>query len=297
LLALKHLDEYMKGYSMNDLQLAHRPVTKAEAQIRKPVTDVTEALFDFTCRSKNFRFEERPSDSPFVAAVWRTQAETVWSTHMKNPGPFLFPAVSHWGLVVTKQHGKTTLTLWGPGTKATPAPCPGEAELFGIIFQRGAFLPSLPPGIVRDRRDAVLPEATSQSFWLNGSTWQFPDYDNADTFVDRLVRSGLLVRDDIVDAVAQGQLKDLSLRSAQRRFRHATGLTHSMVRQMERARCAKELLQQGISIGDTIDQAGYYDQAHLTRSLKRFSGLTPAQVVRLSQPQDLSFLYKTGRSD
>ena len=297
LLALTYLDKCMKGYYMNDLQLAHIPVTKAETRIRKPATDVTEALFDFTCRSKNFRFEERPSDSPFVAAVWRTQAETVWSTHMMNPGLFLFPAVSHWGLVVAKQHGKTTLTMWGPGTRATPAPCPGEAELFGIIFQRGAFLPYLPPGIVRDRRDTVLPLATSTSFWLGGSAWQFPDYDNADTFVDRLVRGDLLVRDDIVDAVTQGQLKDLSLRSAQRRFRHATGLTHSLVRQMERARLAKELLEQGVSIFDTIDQAGYYDQAHLTKSLKRLIGLTPAHIVRLSQPQELSFCYKTGRAD
>src|SRR5260370_8603136 len=254
LLALKHLDNCMKGYSMNDPQLAHRPVTKAEARIRKPVTDVTEALFDFTCRSKNFRFEERPSDSPCVAAVWRTQAETVWSTHLKTPGPFLFPAVSHWGLVVTKQHGKTTLTLWGPGTKATPAPCPGEAELFGIIFQRGAFLPSLPPGIVRDRRDTVLPLATSTSFCLNGSTWQFPDYDNADTFVDRLLRSGLLVRDDLVHAVANGQLKDLSLRSPQHPFRPATGLTHRMVRQMKPASYAKEPLHHRISIALTLLQ-------------------------------------------
>ena len=90
LLALTRLDKCMKGYSMNDLQLAHIPVTKAETRLRKPVTDVTEALFDFTCRSKNFSFEERPSDSPFVAAVWRTQAETVWSTHMMNPDLFLF---------------------------------------------------------------------------------------------------------------------------------------------------------------------------------------------------------------
>src|SRR5260221_12974509 len=213
LLALTYLDKCMKGYYMNDLQLAHIPVTKAETRIRKPATDVTEALFDFTCRSKNFRFEERPSDSPFVAAVWRTKAETVWSTHMMNPGLFLFPAVSHWGLVVAKQHGKTTLTMWGPGTRATPAPCPGEAELFGIIFQRGAFLPYLPPGIVRDRRDTVLPLATSTSFWLGGSAWQFPYYDNADTFVDRLRRGDLLGCDGIRDGVELGQFNDCQVRS------------------------------------------------------------------------------------
>ena len=36
-------------------------------------------------------------------------------------------------------------------------------------------------------------------------------------------------------------------------------------------------------------QAGYYDQAHLTRSLKRWIGQTPARVGR--PDQQLSFLY------
>ncbi len=144
-------------------------------------------------------------------------------------------------------------------------------------------MPHLPPSIVRDGREVRLPEATSTSFWLNGPAWQFPDYDNAETFVNRLVRDGLLVRDDIVDAVLQNQRKDVSLRSIQRRFLQAVGLTHSTVRQMERARFAKAHLQHGISIADTIEQAGYFDQPHLTRSLKRFIGRTPAQIVRLGQ--------------
>jgi len=60
-------------------------------------------------------------------------------------------------------------------------------------------------------------------------------------------------------------------------------LTHGAVCQIERARQALALLQQGISILDTVDQAGYADQPHLTRSLKYFIGQTPAQIVRLSQ--------------
>src|SRR5260370_13304966 len=64
LLALKHLDECMKGYSMNDLQLAHRPVTKADSRIRKPVTDVTEAFFSFTCGANTVQFAEARPVSP-----------------------------------------------------------------------------------------------------------------------------------------------------------------------------------------------------------------------------------------
>ena len=216
-----------------------------------------------------FIFEERPSDSSFVETIWRTQSE--------NAGSFISRAVSHWEIVVTKQDGKMTLTLRGPETQATPAPCPANAEFLGIQFKLGTFMPHLPVSSLVDHA-TTLPEATSQSFWLNHSAWQFPDYDNADTFVDRLVREGLLVREPIVDAVLRGQRQERSLRSIQRHFIQATGLTHSTIQQIERARQAADLLEQGVSILDTVNQTGYADQSHLTRSLKRFIGQTPAQI-------------------
>jgi AraC-like DNA-binding protein len=40
-----------------------------------------------------------------------------------------------------------------------------------------------------------------------------------------------------------------------------------------------------VSIGDVVYQAGYADQPHLTRSLKRFIGYTPAQLAQLAQPE------------
>jgi len=43
------------------------------------------------------------------------------------------------------------------------------------------------------------------------------------------------------------------------------------------------LLQQGASIPDTVYQAGYFDQPHLTRALKRFVGQTLTQIARLSK--------------
>jgi hypothetical protein len=138
-----------------------------------------------------------------------------------------------------------------------------------------------------------LPTASNNSFWLGGSVWQLPDYGHADTFVERLVREGLLLRDPVVGGALQGQLTDLTQRAVQYRFVQATGITQSTARQIERARYATFLLQQGVSILDTIEQAGYYDQPHLTRSLGRFIGQTPAQLLEHSRPEQLSFLYKT----
>jgi methylphosphotriester-DNA--protein-cysteine methyltransferase len=98
---------------------------------------------------------------------------------------------------------------------------------------------------------------------------------------------------EVVGASLQGQLKDLSLSTIQRRFLRATGVRQSTARQIERARHATLLLQQGVSILDATLEAGYFDQAHLTRSLKHFIGQTPAQILHKSRPEQLPFLYKT----
>jgi AraC-like DNA-binding protein len=229
--------------------------------------------------------EERPSDSPFVERIWRC--------HSEGTGSFLSIAESRWEMVVTRHQGKITLTVRGPETKATLFEgCPPDGMWLGIRFKLGTFIPHLPASKLVDGT-LTLPEATSHSFWLHGAAWQFPDYDNADTFVARLVREGLLVREPAVDAALQGHLQDLSLRSVQRRFLQVAGVTHSAARQIERARYATRLLQQGVSILDTIYQAGYFDQPHLTRSLRYFIGQTPAQIGGKSQSEQLSFLYKT----
>ena len=53
-------------------------------------------------------------------------------------------------------------------------------------------MPHLPTTDRLDRNDLTLPEASNNSFWLNSSVWQVPDYDNADTFVKQLVHDDLL---------------------------------------------------------------------------------------------------------
>jgi AraC-like DNA-binding protein len=230
-----------------------------------------------------FTFDERPSDSPFVERIWRT--------HSERAGSFVSLAMSHWEMVITRHYGQTTLTVRGPETKATRLHCSAGGEWIGIRFKLGTVMPYLPASNLVD--EAVnLPDAGSRSFWLHGSAWRFPDYENADTFVDRLVRDGLLARDPVVDAALHRRLKDLSARTAQRHFLRTTGLTHSAVRQIERARYATTLLQQGASILDVVYEAGYFDQAHLTRSLRYFIGQTPTQIRDTNGSEQLSFLYK-----
>jgi len=218
-----------------------------------------------------FTFDQRPSDSPFVESIWRTTSE--------ESGSFMSVAGTRWQMVILKQYGKMRLTVRGPETKALMAGCPENAEFFGINFQLGAFMPQLPTSELVDV-ELHLDEEVKNRFRFHGSSWEFPDFGNVDTFIERLVSDELLVFDPIVDATVQSTAQDLSLRTVQRRFLRATGLTHGAFSQIERAKEAVTLLEQGISILDTVDQVGYADQPHLTRSLKRFVGRTPAEILR-----------------
>ena len=227
--------------------------------------------------------DDRPSDSRFVERVGRS--------HSEGGGTFHSIGACNWEMVVTRHEGRTSLTVRGPETRATTAVCPAFGEWFAIRFQLGTFMPLLHPAHLRDRNDVTLPDATGRSFWLNSSAWEYPTFENAETFVKRLVHAGLIAMDPAVTTALRGQPQEPNIRTTQRHFLRATGLTHSTIRQIERARHATNLLKQGVSILDAVYEAGYYDQAHLTRSLRHFIGQTPGQIIRAEA--QLSFLYNT----
>jgi AraC-like DNA-binding protein len=217
-----------------------------------------------------FIIEDSLSSSPFVERIWRTRSVPAES--------FMSVAVNRWEMVVTRQDGGAYVSLRGPETRATTSPIPQDAQFVGIQFRPGAFIPRLPAGrLVNSQVD--LPELGDGCFWLGNQAWETPSYENAEVFVNRLVREGLLALDPEVEAMAQGFSTSLSPRSLQRRFLRATGLTQGAFRQIERATSAVEQLDRGAPILDVVERNGYSDQAHLTRSLKRFAGQTPAQIV------------------
>src|SRR5215469_17344028 len=191
-------------------------------------------------------FTDRPSDSPFLERVWRS--------HSDQPGVFHSIATCHWVMVVTRLEGKVSLTVRGPESKATMADCPAEGEWFGVLVKLGTFMPLMRSGELRDRNGVTLPNATQRSFWLNGSAWDFPNYDNMETFVSRLVRKGLISRDPIVEGAIRGELQGVSTRTEERRVRQVTGLTGGAIHQIERARRATMLLRQGAPILDVVDK-------------------------------------------
>jgi hypothetical protein len=221
--------------------------------------------------SQIFGIDEVSLSSPIAEKVWRTRSVPVES--------FTSVALTHWLMVVTKYRGHSTLTVRGPETRPTLVAIPQEAEFVGVQFRLGTFMPKLPVGRLVDHA-LTLPAATRRSFWLDGSAWEMPTFDNVDVFLKRLVRKGLVAHDPIVADALHGRSTSLTPRSLQRRIRRTTGLTQVLVTQIERAREAVALLDGGATILEVVERGGYADQPHLTRSLRRFIGHTPARILR-----------------
>jgi hypothetical protein len=228
--------------------------------------------------------ESRPSDSPYIERVWRSRSSEV--------DRMMSIAVSHGELVIWEQGGQVSAAVRGPESKASPAPVPEDATFFGITFGLGTSMPHIPVSRLVDG-SVEIPDVTRRSLWLKGSAWHLPDYDNAEEFVRRMVREGVLDCDPIVAEVLRGASPDVSERTIQRRFVAATGLTRGAVRQIDRARQAAVLIQEGVPAHDVIDRLGYFDQPHLARSLTRFVGRTATQLSSRDPSEPLSLLYKT----
>ncbi|MGW0970013.1 helix-turn-helix domain-containing protein [Streptomyces sp. NPDC002516] len=228
--------------------------------------------------------ESRPSELPYIERVWRSRSDEV---HRMTS-----IATSHWELVFWEHHGQVQAAVLGPEPKACLAPVPENATFFGISFALGTSMPHIPISRLVGG-SAEIPDVTRRSVWLKGHAWHPPDYDNAEAFVRRMVREGIVDRDPIVPAVLDGAPPDVSERTLQRRFVAATGLTRGAVRQIHRAREAAVLIQEGAPAQDVVHRLGYFDQPHLARSLTRYIGRTATRLSSPDRAEPLSLLYKT----
>ncbi|MEV6199617.1 helix-turn-helix domain-containing protein [Streptomyces sp. NPDC051771] len=254
--------------------------------------------------------ESRPSEVPYIERVWRSRSD--------EAGRMMSVATSHWELVFWEHQGVPQAAVLGPEAKASLAPVPGEAVFFGISFALGTSMPHIPVSALVGG-SAAIPDVTRRSLWLKGSAWHVPDYDNAEAFVRRMVREGIVDLDPVVTAalagtgtgtgsgsgsgsgsgtgtgtgVGTGAVPGVSERTLQRRFVAATGLTQGAVRQIHRARQAAVLVQEGVPAQEVVHRLGYFDQPHLARSLKRYVGRTATQLATPDTTLPLSLLYKT----
>lgn len=218
-------------------------------------------------------YQARLSDSPYVESVARGRTnEGVWAMR---------PSEIQWHMVFVKEESTRYPILTGTFSSAGEIPFI-SAEILWIRFKLGVFMPHISMRNQLANTETVLPTASCQSFWLNSDTLEMPTFDNADTFINRLIADETLVYDPLIEDSLNNYQHDLSARTVRHRFLQATGLSQKHIEQVQRAKQAEDLLQAGKSILDTAFELGYYDQSHLTKSLKQYIGFTPSQIIQAS---------------
>jgi AraC-like DNA-binding protein len=217
--------------------------------------------------------------------------QTVWRSASNGAGSFISAAYPTWELVFWNVAGSAGVSLRGPETVATHAQIPADGRWLGIRFRTGAVLLGV-NHLASCDQTLELPMLDARHFRLAGTIFEVPTFNNAECLVEQLARSGRLTLDHRVLSSLHAETSlGLDARATQRRFRSATGLNRRTVKTIERARAAASMLLDGRTIGDTIEAGGYCDQPHLTRSLTRLIGLTPAALTRPATPQ-LSLLER-----
>ena len=213
----------------------------------------------------------RQADSPFVEAV------TNWVIGDEDRS--IAAPDGCWDLLVLKQDGRTNILLTGQTTRAVALPfAPGD-EIMTISFKASAFLTLIPAAAMLDR--AMLLPKTRYRFELASDVFEVPTFENAEAFVQSLIKKEQIWQDEAVEEVLRNDPLSYSPRSIQRRFRRATGMTQNYFHQIQRARRAAALLQNGVPAIRVAFETGYADQPHMSRSLKQILGRTPTEIAAL----------------
>jgi hypothetical protein len=214
--------------------------------------------------------EERKSHSPHILFVWRSYAE--------SSGSFKDLAHDFWVIAFTDLNGNNQVRLTGPVSESQTIHYHTGQSSWGIVFKAHVFIFNLAKTTLLNTT-TVLPMASTSSFVLGNHEIQIPDFNHAEEFVDTLIQRGVLNANLSIAKALEGSDPPMSIRSLQRHFLNITGITKNKSQQIARARKAFMLLQEGKSIADTVFDAGYADQAHMTRDLKLLAGQTPRQVL------------------
>lgn len=217
--------------------------------------------------------EGRASDSHVV--------ETITQGYTRSSGSVIRPASCTWHMVISKSSGCSRVFFVGPWTSSGYCTYPSDAEIMWIQFKVGVYLPLISPKQMLNQ-ETIMYEGTVRTFQLNGVRYQLPSFENAEPFVERLIRQNNLTVDPVVSAVMDNQKINAAPRTVRHRFVSITGQTQTHIRQLQRAQQAAAWLRDGMSILDVTFALRYSDQSHLTRSLRRFIGFTPTQLSKSS---------------
>jgi AraC-like DNA-binding protein len=182
----------------------------------------------------------------------------------------------------------------GPDTGPAPMPVPPGTVLVGARFGPGAGGPAfgIPLAELRDQRVDLADCLPALAGRLPGDLPPDSALDAVTRLSARLARSGppdlavvhgarLLAGDESVAGMSD--VLGLSERQVRRRFDTAVGYGPKTLHRVLRfRRVLAQLSQTGpaTDLADLAVQAGYADQAHLTREISRLAGRSPAALAK-----------------
>jgi AraC-like DNA-binding protein len=167
--------------------------------------------------------------------------------------------------------------LAGQATEPMDVPYQAGTSSVVISFAAGAYLPAYPGKKMLNLAE-MLPCPDSNHFILAGKLFQIPTFDTVEDLVNAMLAEDILKMDDVVASILNGNAKALSDRAKQRHFLEVTGLTRKSLEQIQRAQEAVRQLQAGKKPVDVAVDAGFTDQAHLAKSLKKIMRKRPSSV-------------------
>ena len=211
-------------------------------------------------------YEEKLSQSPLVDFVFQTEDLT--------DGVYVASADARWDMIFTKcPDGNKRVLLCGPSFETRQVPYSPGYKHVGICYKPWAIFTDVPiPAMLNETK--LLPMVSPDTFVMQGKTWKMPTYENVDQFVAEQENQGFLKADPIIRDVLEDKPVDMSLRSVQRHFVKTIGMSPRRVRQINSARQAVKLLQQGNTLSEVAYELDYADLPHMTRMLRRFTGYT-----------------------
>jgi hypothetical protein len=213
----------------------------------------------------------RQSDSPFVQSVSLIEHSAL-NQGMATPD-------GCWDMVILKRHEGVAVFRTGMLTRAIPLQRQAGEELLTISLPASMFMPWIKAARLVDQA-FDFPMVGPRAVMIDGSVVELPSFHNAEMFVEVLVRKGILEQDELVASVLQGRPKAMSLRTLQRHFVQASGITANVWQRIQQAQRAVALLQHGMSPYWVAAEVGYFDQAHMTKILKLTMGQTPGEIIR-----------------
>lgn len=212
----------------------------------------------------------RESGSPHVGVVW-------WAD-IDRDGDYVDAANEFWSLAFgVLANGPPSATLIGPTLGPRTLHLAAGERGWGVELAAHVFVRRLDKRCLLGEMRAL--ETDGRWFELAGVRLPVPEVDALEELVEMLLRQGVLVADEGVAAALGGHSVPFSPRSLHRHVVNATGMGPKKVEQLQRARAAYRLLQDGLSLAAAAHEAGFSDQAHMTRAFTALAGSSPARIL------------------